>query len=576
MSVRFSVSDIVRRATDRITFVVKKSRDPTTDMSIEDLSLPSLPYQRVEETVHADQSMTVTREISNTDGSQTVVNEFFDPSGRKQKQTTTRQWIMFDGSTRDISIVSRDVNGNLSMLVKKPSQSHTVGLGLQVKRTHRGRNSLVVSQVFPSGLFARTPLSVDDVILSINNVDFKGNPDATKASVILAQAERDITIRASKSLDWIESKQKGISQTRQLVETFTIPAPKSKSLEYDDSSYGGSLLGYMPAKKLTLKKFSASEQLGLAIQSQLTQWGTLLVTTAIAPSSRLALVGLKEGDVVLSVNGVDFTEDPDASRAMNLIRNNGDGDIEIEYQRVQDNQDGPKVETPQVETIETFKPDGTKCMRTERRNPDGSIFVKIEEIGPDNPLDVTIDEPQGSFIGNFDRSEATGWDDASLQHSFREPSINSRRATSPGSNLLAPQNVLVEKAHPTQDVGINLATLRGVLYVRAISTKGLLVGKPILPGDTILSINGVDFRKEPNVREAMSVMSKSTSKITFRILKTSMVGGVGNRRRSQRTRVHRLCCGKSSRLVDHSDNIRRTSPIGQQTTPTDGRVPFYL
>ncbi len=545
--------DIVRRAGDRITFVVLKGRSETAkNTSRDDFSVPSLPFHHVSEVVHADGSKVLTRETRNDDGSQTLLMEFFDIKGHKQKQTTRRRWISSNGSTRDISLTALSLNGELAVLVKKTRRNQMVGLKLERKRSHRGRDELVVSQVLPSGLFARTPLSVGDQILSINGVDFSERADTAEALSIFSKAEEDVMIRAWKSREWIERRQQRLAQTRQLVETFTIPPPKCVSPEFDDSSYGGSTFGYQSAKKLTLKNFAESERLEFAVKCHHTHFGALLVAQGVSPSSRLAAIGLQNGDVILSINGVDLRKEGDTSRAMNLIQSS-DGSIEIEYQRLGDSYD---EEESQIQRQESFAEDGTKCIRTETRNPDGSISVMIEEIGPGNPVDVGIGD-RSSLSRQSDVSVTSGRDGSLNHRSWNSSSFTLNKLEDVKASK--PLFITVYKTSPSQDVGIRLEASGDGLHVKTISPSGLLVGKPILPGDKILSINSHDFRTSRNVRKAKSIISQSTKVVSFEILKATALSGVDTMEYDATKNRRRPCICCTSR-DEHHNRVGKSPP----------------
>lgn len=524
--------------------------------------------------VNPDQSKTVTREVKNNDGSQTVIMEYFDCNGQKLRQSTRRRWIMFDGSMRDVSTVSLTSNGELALLVRKSSQSQSVGLRLMAKRTHRGRKELVVSQVSPSGLFARTPLSVGDTILSINAVDLCEKPDIDRAMALLCKTEGNVTVCALKSKDWIERKSHRIAQSRHLEERFTIPAPKSRSLEFDNVSYGDTFLGYRSAKKLTLRNFSSSELPGIVIESQPTQWGTLLVATDVTRSSRLSAAGLQDGDIILSIDGVDFREEPDATEAMDLLCS-VDADIEIEYQRLVDNLAQAEGEATK-NTNQSLRADGTKCFRTETRNPDGSILVELEEIGHPNPVDVAIEESSARLVGTSGVIEVSGWDGLTLHNTFHdqqslpldEVSIPACVETSSFvTNPLETVTIAVKKTSKSQNVGISLLVSKGVLYVKKISSNGLLVGKPILPGDTVIAINGNDFRRNPSVRVAQTTISNASKSVSFEILKTSLreISVIDKVDLTEKRLKKSFCCNKRA---DHSDEIARKLPTRQSDPPT--------
>jgi C-terminal processing protease CtpA/Prc len=518
--------------------VSKGGEDSSANMSNDDFSIPNFPYRHVSEVVQPGGSKIVNREIKNDDGSLTVLMEFFDSSGQKQKQTTRRRWVSPDGSGSDISLASLSLNGELVILVKKADPKQKVGLKLQRKRSHRGQDMLVVSQVFPSGLFARTPLSVGDQILSINGVDFHEKGDPSDAAVIFANAKEDVRIRAWKSREWIERRQRRLAQTRHLVETFTIPAPKGTSYTFDDSSYGGSIQGYESSKKLTLSNIPTLERRDFGVEMQHTHFGTLLVAKGVSPSGRVAASGLQNGDVILAINGFDLRNDPDVDYAMTLI-NALDRSIEIEYQRVEDRLE---EEAAKVQTQESFSADGTKCIRTETRNPDGSIFVKVEQIGPAIPVDVTLGE-RGNTTRKSENRDIIGLDGNPSQKAILASVVSDSQ----------PVFVTARKASPSQDIGISLEVSGGRLYVKSISPNGLLVGKPILPGDRIQSINGHDFGTNPSVRKAMAIIAKSSTNVSFEVLKSSQEKGKSPEPTTKR-RLQRLCCNKRKTHNSHRDS----------------------
>lgn len=371
--------------------------------------------------------------------------------------------------------------------------------------------------------------------MSINGVDFSEKGDPSDAALIFANAEEDVLIRAWKSREWIERRQRRLAQTRHLVETFTIPAPKATAYTFDDSSYGGSIQGYESAKKLTLSNIPTLERRDFGVEMHHTHFGTLLVAKGVSPSGRVAAAGLQNGDVILAINGIDLRNDPDVDQAMSLI-NALDRSIEVEYQRIEDRFE---EEAAKVQTQESFTADGTKCIRTETRNPDGSIFVKVEQIGPAIPVDVTLGD-RSSTTGKSDSRHIRGVD-GNASHKALLPSL-------PGDSQ--PVFVTAHKTSPSQDVGISLEVSDGRLYVKRISPNGLLVGKPILPGDLIQRINGHDFGTNPSVRTAMSIIAKSTTIVSFEVLKTSQEKGAALRQKSQdssaKRRLQRLCCNKRS------------------------------
>jgi len=558
VSHNFAPSEIVREAPDKVTFVVMKSKEAMSNDSFDEYSLPSLPNEKIQQVVNQDGSRVRTREVANNDGSQTIIEEFFDAEGRKKNQTTRRRWLAFDGSWRDASFSSVDANGRMMVHVRKSIRTEIIGLRLESRRTHRGPNTIVVSQVFPSGMFARTPLSVGDHIVTINDIDFAVKPNLELALRTLSRAVDEIKVVAMKPSDWIERREQRISQPRQLVETFTIDPPRSQAYQFDVSAYDDSVFGYNSTKKVSLKDISASERLGMIVVSQYTRLGVLLVVKDVARSSRLATSGLRNGDVIVSINGIDMKSEPDAGRAMSLIQNSI-ASLDIEYQRIGNLIEEDAKAFP-VARLENFLPDGTKTMRTETRNPDGSILVRIEEVGPAIPVDAALT--------TFDAAERSSPDIHRVSPGASDgiKGKGSNFVASPSKlsrGHLEPVTFTVNKLNMSQSVDMDLTVVNGALCVARVGRNSLLLGKPLLPGDTVLEINKHNFRKNPSLRQAQAVLSNPTNTFTFTILRTSLHKGIQRDKPvsltpKKKVSINCFKCGKKSRK---SKNPKRTERL---------------
>jgi len=88
--------------------------------------------------------------------------------------------------------------------------------------------------------------------------------------------------------------------------------------------------------------------------------------------------------------------------------------------------------------------------------------------------------------------------------------------------------ITVTKEYKGQKIGIDFAMLNNKLVVTEVSPKGLLRNAPLVFGDTILSINGVSFRQDPDAKEAYSLIKKAPEKVTIEILKTEYAHDRGN------------------------------------------------
>lgn len=537
-----ATSAIVRNEKSKITIVVQKRGEIEDCGSLDGLSR-SLSYEHgVREIVNPDMSKTVTREVWHEDGSRTTIVEDFDEGGSKINKKTRTYKMGSDGSinvstdeqagrpSRLFSNGPLNVFGDMSMTVLKKSRSQKVGISLMTRETPNG-NVLFVSHIDPVGLFAKTPLRVGDTILSVNEFNFRNNPDAKLAFCVIQGVSGDLTIVARKSEQrgeefLLKRAKKKRDEHRRTVQTIHIPAPKLNEREFDEESYGACMDGYNSSRIFAVTKMNPNEDFGIKMVSEGTAWGTLLLISEISPSRRLSATDLKIGDAVLAINGVCFRDDPDENRAAAVLRDSRKH-IVIEYQPLSIMKPALRPAEPvQPRVTQIVKPDGVRCVRTETINPDGSTTVKVEEFAP-IPDHVPIERTDSdiSGLGSVVSGMSTWVDPRERSVKIFEKS-DSDSAKSIFVPEVVPLNsdvvrVTVTKRNPKEEVGISVHTLNGALYVSKVSPTGLLVGKPILPGDIILSINNENFRKNPNAKDAFSLILHARDSVTFEVLKMS-------------------------------------------------------
>ena len=323
------------------------------------------------------------------------------------------------------------------------------------------------------------------------------------------------------------SKQKKVTLT-DIPDLSTMQNEKSESKrdhEFDEDSYDASLNGYQSCKIVQFPKLDPQEDVGLTLETKHTKWGRLLLVSEISPFSKLHYSGLQVGDAVLEINSFCFRETPDADIANGLLKEAW-GDVVIEYQPLShmttttnspttpssssskdEQQSTPAEPQPESRITESVKFDGARCIRTEQVNPDGSTSIKIEELPP-------------SALRNKDKTKKSTTVTMEQPSQFI-PEINPHH--NHHSNVAT---IMVRKQSPSDDVGIILAKAKdeGFLFVTKVSPTGLLAGKPVLPGDKILSINDKDFRShrnKPSVQDAYAEIRNAPSTVTFKLAKRS-------------------------------------------------------
>jgi S1-C subfamily serine protease len=77
----------------------------------------------------------------------------------------------------------------VKVTVEKPYDDGTLGIALRVQE-----GALYVNDITPTGVFAYTPLEINDLVLSINNISFRHNPDALNAGAVVENAQATVTL----------------------------------------------------------------------------------------------------------------------------------------------------------------------------------------------------------------------------------------------------------------------------------------------------------------------------------------------------------------------------------------------
>lgn len=104
---------------------------------------------------------------------------------------------------------------------------------------------------------------------------------------------------------------------------------------------------------------------------------------------------------------------------------------------------------------------------------------------------------------------------------------NGKPITNPQGKKLTPADmfspgdvitVTVGKSNPKQDPGLKVEEINGKYYVRKVPTGGLFSRTPVIAGDKLLELNGVDSREFKHVNEMKKVL-KDEPKITVVVLR---------------------------------------------------------
>ena len=555
---------MVRNAKEKITFVVRRPED---DNFTADLQLPSLPHAEPN-----NQTVTTT-ETWNDDGSVMVSKEEFDDAGSVRNKRIHKRMINPDGSitvstdehsldgTAPRMLVNESINisGTMRITVTKQSKDERLGLQLLTREGSGGR-VLFISKIDPNGLFGRTPLRVGDVVLSVNSFSFQDNADAGLASSVIRSADKDITIVARKSESSLhdfllnQANRMYSSETNSRASESAHFRPPSNSAE---DAYDTPIEGKNKTMEVTFRKKHPSDRVGISMATRNTKLGNFLVVTSISPNGAAANTELKAGDVILSVNGVDFEEDPDTEHAARVIRLASDV-VDIKFQRISGWRPAAAENSRPKKTqiTQTILPGGERVVKTETLKEDGTTTVKIEEFIPPQgihlPLPLGRTESDISGLHSLDMSEASvaaSYDESMLRMRGDRVGVErgksgvawgtaiggsparSRADSDPNrpahrilpevdSKSFKPTTIVAFKTDPDQEVGLVLDNVKGSLVVAKISPTGMFAGKPILPGDRVVSVNSISFRDDPDVSMAQALIDNAYQEVRVEILKS--------------------------------------------------------
>lgn len=313
------------------------------------------------------------------------------------------------------------------------------------------------------------------------------------------------------------------------------PSPTSQSshssrskfdvFEFDEESYGATLYGYNSSKNVTIVKSNPLEDVGIELIALSTEWGKLLTVSRLSPTTQKMVPDLEVGDAVLRINGISFGESPDVERAVSVMKR-ARRDVHVEYQKFSlfsravplDPSEPVILENPGPETSEITKDvpfdsfEGRSREAEEFRPPHAHLgAIEEESDGKSSVSSLKAQEPQREQSHKFKTSNAGG-NSVSQQKEANKDDVHKRKR----KKLW----ITVHKQYQRQEIGINFAAMNNRLLITKISPTGMLVGVPVMPGDTVLSINGVNFRRNPDAKEAYLTILSAPNEVILEISKT--------------------------------------------------------
>jgi C-terminal processing protease CtpA/Prc len=634
----------VRAASDRVTFVVQRH-----------IGVEGSPARSISGTTISS----VSKDISSAWGftSMPDENELLDSSFEEEQERKTTKISMNKRMVADGSMVitqacevnepasiktneSWKLSGAIIIRIRKSSASQKPGLRMGIKDTSTGR-VLFVADISPSSPFARTPLRVGDVVLSINNVNLQENADVVDAYSALGKSGEEFSLvarKAEESLDgFLASKglQSHTSDTSRRWDTESVsgsqnsmessgtpvrsgsqrggyvdrdidtenvhpvasrhqPGPKvppgtpRKSFEFSEESYGGSIYGYNSSRIVSVVKNDPYDDVGLGLHVIHSNLGRFLRVSHVVPHSKAASKDIKIGDVVLAINGVGFRDNPDIERALSLIKQ---ARKEVIFEIQQLSNCSFAIPTVPVATFDekgrtVSEPESVGVVRTRTFDSNDDFLNQTGTLKISGKLEPTMEEEELNEssltveASNLKGLRGTGELGTTGSLRSQEGDRNDfRRKTNKKLQRLL---IVVTKDYQSQQVGIHFTTFNGKLLVTKVSPWGLLRGAPVIPGDTILSINKVSFRVSPDENKAFRVVNDSPRDVAFEILKTGKtIKKDGSGVSTKSCLVDVLRCGRRPRDEDsvcvpgnghHQDDADTLSMIEDHDSPAAQRA----
>jgi hypothetical protein len=358
-------------------------------------------------------------------------------------------------------------NASKTITVTKATPSEDIGISFLSDHTDWGA-LLIVSKISPSGLLSKTDLWVGDILVAINDVSFRDNPDPEHAAAVISGARDKVCIEFQRISGWKPALPPRQTQATKVTETFL---PDGRKIVRTETFHADK------SKKVKIEEFVPPRRINVPI---------------LRNSSDISLISsIYVGD----------------TRWLDAASFDDDFQRQVAKQRM----------LLSVENAEALNADIPK--RFHRRDPGlksasfDESFLRRED-DEHEPVQAQIVHTR------TDRN-------ADAQTIMRRPRTpESKTSTSIFKATVEPKGIdtivlTVTKRHPSQEVGISMGTVKGVLYVTRLSPTSLFVGKPILPGDTILSINNICFRKDAVTKDAFAAIVNAPNTVTVELKKTS-------------------------------------------------------
>jgi len=155
-----------------------------------------------------------------------------------------------------------------------------------------------------------------------------------------------------------------------------------------------------------------------------------------------------------------------------------------------------------------------------QKNKDGDFLC--ERCGSALDVDDQYKKTAAEKINELNGDDASG-----IGQQFDKtgkPITNPQGKKLTPADMFSPGDVItvtVGKSNPKQDPGLKVEEKNGKYYIRKVPSGGLFARTPVIAGDKILELNGIDSREFKNVNELKKIL-KDEPRITVVVLRRDL------------------------------------------------------
>lgn len=321
----------LRKQGKRLTLVAKKGEKSLNDFLLNSWREADLPQTksagRSVNSAVTSQTSGSTRTSSREGSAKPMIKD------DNQSHKSTADDNSMSSRQSNSSRKSNAANAARRITILKKTPNDSIGLDVTKVETKWGA-FIAISKIIPGSKASSTELKVGDIILSVNDISFRTNPDVAKVIWLVREARGKVCIEIQKLSSFPAAAQvdlnKSLNESIEAEETEkSVSMNKSgESARYQTPSNsfashvdGGDLKQRVPKKRqkvlVTVTKDRPAQKIGL----DFSLLNNKLVVTDINPKGLLRNAPLVYGDSILSINGVSFRNEPVAKQAYDIIRN---------------------------------------------------------------------------------------------------------------------------------------------------------------------------------------------------------------------------------------------------------------